>query len=584
MIKRVQSGKRSFKRRAISALAVGSTGLISTVAIASVAATGVVLSLTATSDARSGILRWIEPVVSVLTVSTITTAGPVAPTTVSVRGVAPPVLPAGGPIPAAGSSGMELGINVSALSYWLGDRSFMNLAIGGGRQLISAAGAYVGAPPADRLDANYDVVLLNAGESITRPISLPTKAFRGGSVEVVCRWEGSSPSYRFFGSPAKNIKISKNSATFTWVPEGSQSVQLIYKGVDPANPFRNLDCREADADPTAIFDPTFLDSMKRYSTIRFMNWSWATNMNNAVTWKTRNKPGGGAIDAIDGVPIEYMIALANQTKANPWFTIPWNADAEYVRKMAELVRDTLDPSLKAYVEVGNEVWNYQFNVTKQAEKEGLAKGLSTNAFQAAIYRYAEKTGEVMDVWTDVFNGQTSRIVRIAATQNSTWPAGNILTFRDTAKKVDAIATAPYFANDAKVPVGGLATAALRDAYLASLAAKVDTSIANAKAVKTVAKNNNVRFISYEAGQHVLGNDFGEGHILIQRDPRMGALYTRYLTGWKKEIGDLLTLYQDVGRINSYGAWGMQEYAGQPLSEAPKANAVDLFRKSYLARK
>lgn len=503
--------------------------------------------------------------------STSTTSGRTIP--------APTPSPTPTPAPAV-ATGMQLGVNVSSLAYWLGDRSFMNLAIGGGRVLITAAGAYVAMPPA-RLDANYDVVKLEPGESVTRPISLPTKAFRGETVDVVCRWQGSSPSYRFFGTPATNAKWSANSVTFTWVPQGSQSVQFIYRGVDPANPVRNLDCREADANPAALFDPAFLDTIKRYSVVRFMNWSWATNMNNAVTWKARNRPGVGAIDAVDGVPIEHMIALSNETGASPWFTIPWNADAEYVRKMAELVRDTLDPKLKAHVEVGNEVWNYQFSVTKQAEREGLAKGLSTNAFQAALWRYAEKTGEVMDVWADVFKAQPGRLVRIAATQNSSWPAGNILTFRDTARKVDALATAPYFGYDSAIPAGGLGTEAQRDAFFVTLTAKVDESIANAKLVQPVATNNKVRYIAYEGGQHLRTSGNITWDQAVQRDPRMGALYTRYLTGWQKSIGTLLTLYQDVGRINNYGAWGMQEYAGQPMSDAPKAAAVEAFRKANL---
>ncbi len=64
--------------------------------------------------------------------------------------------------------------------------------------------------------------------------------------------------------------------------------------------------------------------------------------------------------------IEYMIQLANEAHANPWFCMPWNTDDDYVRKFAEKVRDLLDPSLVAYVETGNEVWNFSFGMTLQA--------------------------------------------------------------------------------------------------------------------------------------------------------------------------------------------------------------------------
>jgi hypothetical protein len=38
----------------------------------------------------------------------------------------------------------------------------------------------------------------------------------------------------------------------------------------------------------------------------------------------------------------------------------------------------------------------------------------------------------------------------------------------------------------------------------------------------------------------------------------------------------MVLYQSTGPISQYGAWGLQEYAGQPVEMAPKRRAALFF--------
>lgn len=454
----------------------------------------------------------------------------------------------------------------------------MNLLAGDARWLVTAANQFLPVPAA-QLDANNNVVMLNTGERVVKAISMPTAAYRGASVDVVCKWTGPAGKIQLQGTPVTNSKSTSTSISFTWVPQGYATVNLYYGAIDPANPVRNMDCREANADPAATFDPTYLANMRRYNTVRFMDWALINN-NSTITWATRNRPGNGMVKAKDGVALEYMIQLANTAGVNPWFNVPWNADATYVQGMATLIRDTLDPKLIAHVEVSNEVWNTAFPATKQAQAEGIAEGLDSAAMLAGLKRYAEKTGQVMDVWTQVFTGQMNRIVRIAATQNSTYTLNQILTFKTTASKIDAVATAPYFGSNLKA--GALSTQAAMDAYLdTTLPGLLNQSLSIAKGVKTFAAPYKLRYLAYESGQHVLyqqpvaSADLAN-YKTLERDPRMGKLYTTYLTQWQAQIGDLLTLYIDVGPISQYGAWGMQEYPGQPIGETPKAAAVQTF--------
>ncbi|MBB5987449.1 hypothetical protein [Sphingobium lignivorans] len=530
-------------------------------------------------------MKWIEPVVSVLGLASMTSssnlvAGPtiIRPTTSTTIGALNGKSTDKTAAPRS-SPGTKLGINLAALGYYENGRTFMNLMAGSPWTLINAQGKWVGMPK-DRLDANKNVVRLEGTEQAARQLNLPTAAYRGLSVDIKCTWQGSG-SLKMFGGVVKNVKFSGKSLTYTFVPKGTDWATLIITKVDPSDPLRAIDCREKDADPKALFDPTFVADLKRYSTVRYLKWTRGVESNVKVTWDSRTKPGDGLIYDSDGVAIEHIVALSNETRTNPWLTIPWNADEDYVRRLATYVRDNLDPGLVVYVENANEVWNWLYAVTHQARDEGVARGLATNENQAMLRRYAEKTGEVMDIWSSVYAGKMSRLVRVVATQNAIpWSTSQVLAFKDTAKKVDALATAPYFAATPKA--GALSTAAAFNNFMdVKLAETVDDRLELAKQNRDIAKQYGLRYIAYEAGQHILSADDIPQLIKVQRDPRMGKLYTRYLTKWNNEIGDLIMLFSNYGSIGQYGAWGMQEYMGQPLNQAPKANAVELFRQSYV---
>lgn len=66
-----------------------------------------------------------------------------------------------------------------------------------------------------------------------------------------------------------------------------------------------------------------------------------------------------------------MIDYCNRTGTSPWFCIPRRADDNYIRKFAEMVRDSLDPALLCYVEYSNEIWNSIFDQTRYCESLGM---------------------------------------------------------------------------------------------------------------------------------------------------------------------------------------------------------------------
>jgi hypothetical protein len=579
---RVRSKKRSSRQKAIRAVALGSGALLSTLALASVASAGVLLFTTLGTKTTTGpIVKWIEPLISILSLGSLTSSikpvTPVVTTPGNSNTTTTAPKPAGDGTTPTGLKPMKVGVVLSDFPYFSTNRAFMNLLAGSSWNLQTADYKSLDMPKA-RMDANSNIITLNPGEVARRPLNTPTKVLRGVSADIICRWEGKA-NVMFFGDMIKNIKMSGQSATFTFMPKSSSTGMFMFNNVNASNPIRSIDCREKDADPNALFDPTFLDDVKRYNTIRFVKWNRAVEGNAKISWAERTKANGVIYDGKDGVPLEYMVQLANTTKTNPWFNIPWNADDDYIRNMATYIRDNLDPTLVAHVETSNEVWNWVYPVTSQARDEGKANGLGGDDHTVMLRRYAERTGQVMDIWSSVFAGKMSRIVRVLATQNSPSNVNALLTFRDTAKKVDAVATAPYF--DGSVKAGEIATDAARSNYFATkLPVSITWQLGEAKKSKDLAAKYGLRYITYEGGQHVLSPNDNSQMIKLQRDARMGQLYTQYMTKWRNEIGDLMMLYSDYGGIGSYGAWGAREYIGQPLTDAPKANAVDLFQKSY----
>jgi hypothetical protein len=268
-----------------------------------------------------------------------------------------------------------------------------------------------------------------------------------------------------------------------------------------------------------------------------------------------------------------MVDLANAVGADPWFTVPWNADETYVRAMGKLVHDRLAPGHKAYFELSNETWNYAFPIGTQVLNEGLARRLSPDRYTNNLLRYAEKSVWFHKLLTSAFQDNPARLVRVLNIQNGNgYGIDQIMNFRDTKQWVDAIAAAPYFGHDLlrSVDVG---VTDLPRLFTTLEAMRVET-ISRAVSDKANATKWGKRYISYEGGQHIVPLPATEDVAArMQRSPLMYEIYKRYLNDWKAKIGDTLTLYSATGSISKYGAWGIREYAGQPLTETPKRRAV-----------
>lgn len=485
-----------------------------------------------------------------------------SPAAVTVPKPTPTATPAPAPAPTPVDPRDRLGINVSSVNYWQNEPTFANQALGIGwlRSWQQIPAAQVG-PDGMPLSVK--------GETLTGILIPPAPAYTGGDTTTVCKWQGTGEVYAG-GDWSGPIARDAHSMTFRWSQGKPPRVWLELRASDAADPVRDLDCRLKTDKPDAVFAPQLLDYLKPFGVLRFLDWSTA-NSNVASRWISRGQPRGVSIAGTDGIALEYQVALANAVKASPWFTTSWNADDDYHRRMAQLVHDSIPSGRQVYVELSNEVWNYGFGQAHQVQAEGVAAKLSDNAFQAAQHRYAQRVIEVMAIWSKVYADRPRDLVRVVATQaDNAWVGSVIMDWNGGAirNSVDAIAIAPYFSVD--LATGG----AEPGPQVVRMAAAARVQIADkVSAYVALAKRTGKRLIAYEAGQHLVDPARVPLVTAIQRDPGMEAVYREYIAGWQAATGDLLTLYAATGPISQYGAWGLREYAGQPLSETPKLRGV-----------
>jgi hypothetical protein len=401
-------------------------------------------------------------------------------------------------------------------------------------------------------------------------LTAPNGVYLGQATKITCTWNGTGRAY--IGGMSQTT-YGDHFATVVWEPQGpaGKHGSVWFDLANSDGTFRDLDCREAGVVANGRLDQRYVDEMKLFSVVRFLDWSNA-NSNLPSPWASRPLPGQqvGATWTGDQ-PIEDMIEVANAAGADAWFTIPWNADDAYVRGLATLVRDTLKG--KAYFETGNEVWNWMFPVTTQALNEGIAKNLSPNKWDNTMLRYAEKTIEQNTILTDVFRTQPSRLVRVASFQSgNVYGIDMFMGFRDVANWIDAIADAPYFGTEA------LNTLTPNTETQAQLFARIEQgrleSIQHTTTVANAAKRYGKLSMIYEGGNGTVSSDVNATvNQELQRSPLMEAAYDRYLADLRAVHTGPLMLYNSTGPTSRYGSWGQHEFTGQSAAVAPKRRAI-----------
>jgi len=288
-----------------------------------------------------------------------------------------------------------------------------------------------------------------------------------------------------------------------------------------------------------------------------------------------------------GPPIEVMASLCNRLHADPWISVHHLANDAFVRRFAEAIRDALEPGRKVYVEHSNEVWNPSFSSHAYAERRGMELGLAEDEYTAGNRYHARRTREIGAIFREVL-GRNRVVVVLAGQSSEPAIAAEMLSWNNTAADIDALATAPYFGYEMGTPESAPVVARMtlddlfRELETKTLPETLDLVSRHAE----IARLHRVPLITYEAGQHLcnLGEEKNERVETLfdaaNRDPRMGALYTRLISEWNRlSDGGLFVHLMNCGEAGSGGRWGLIEYQGQPRSEAPKSDAVQRWMEA-----
>jgi len=335
-----------------------------------------------------------------------------------------------------------------------------------------------------------------------------------------------------------------------------------------------------------IFNPEYLNYMKDFKVIRFMNMSGITR-SPISQWSKRNtinKQTWSGKSGVRGAPVEIMVALANKLEADPWFNIPHKANDNYVRQFASVVKKQLEPNLKAYIEYTNEAWNGIFTQTEYVKQQGLRLKLDKNKHKAGYKYYSMRSVQIFKIWESAF-GSTDNLIRVMGA----WTpyerlTDMLLSHKSAYKKTDVLAIAPYFYPKLSSARKARTT---KDIFTSLYDEKEPNSIPNVinliKAQAKKAKQYGVQLVAYEGGQHLVDWDnrntkLNPTKLFIQANKSQGMekAHTDLLKGWKKAGGTLFVNFSAPRTSAWYGSWGTKEYLTQPLKHAPKHRSILSF--------
>lgn len=501
-----------------------------------------------------------------------------------------------------------LGTNLDQLADWSPEQSLVDV--------FKTSRAWISGNDAewqDRRPVNVDgdgwVRSLQPGQVARTTMLWDGVPFTAGDYVVLTEGEG-SVEYAQQGGSKELVKHSGSGRHVLSLDPSRGGVSLTIVATNPEKPLRNIrvlmpggscasdatqwcsesrPCGQGACVPFESsyreqpFNPIFLDKIRNYSVLRFMDWM-ETNDDHARSWNSRPKPSDARYTE-KGAPVELMVELANRTGKDPWFCMPHTANDDYVSRFAGYVRDHLQPGSKAYVEYSNEVWNGQFPQADHARSNGMRSRLGRNDFEAQIRYYAKRATHVMKLWERSFGG-TGRLVRVMASQSgNAWVSKQILDFEDTAKHADALAIAPYFGGNLGNPDQQQRVQRMSvDQLLAELRNKSLPKVAEqVEEHAEVARDFKVDLIAYEGGQHLAGvGEVTENDKInalfdaVNRDPRMREIYAKYLADWRKAGGKLFVHFSNCARFNKWGRWGAMESLQTPRGKAPKFEALQDF--------
>lgn len=404
-------------------------------------------------------------------------------------------------------------------------------------------------------------------------------------------------------SPA-NVVAQKRGQIIFDAPSDGCTIILSVSEIDPdgnGNYVRNISLVKEEYlafhEAGLMFNPEWVSLVQDMRVLRFMDWQF-TNGSDTVSWQNRPRPESASFGVISdfsadmGVPVEVMVALANQTGTDPWFNIPFKANDEYVRLFAEYIAANLDPELMAYFEYSNEVWNWIFPQTHEALSRGQTLFGDTVESDGVREYYGYRSARISQIVRNAFGSEQQRVhVTLATmTDDNNYPlqmaidgaqifaTENLTSIGDL---FDSVAVTWYFG----IPVeleselvtwidhygDEVAQQMLFEQlsgaqqHFENISAQEQPSVLKTieyiRLQQQIAAQYDLDVISYEGGTHLasfseLQSELAEFYISMNYDPRIVELYRQIYEGWSNTPDTtLFNHFVDVSAPSQYGSWG-----------------------------
>lgn len=501
-----------------------------------------------------------------------------------------------------GKSGIRLGTNITDVRDWHSAWPFNNI-LKNGRGWLTSNNHYVAGGenawntdlyaeiPKDADGYPLELPYVKAGleaPQVVKTLWANTRGMKQGVYTVLYDGEGTFRVHHdakiLTSSPGKltmEINYKENIAVF--------DILSSKKG----NHVRNIRILLPGADEHEVFNPAWTALITNYHAIRCMDFAM-TNWSPEKHWRDRAKMSDALWSTAKGVPYEVMIDLANQLQKDIWINIPHLATDDYIKNMARLFNDRLDPSLTVYVEYSNEIWNplfsrrngeigqYAYATQNGPYKKGDVwyKNIGFNMRHAltVFYKHFKRKAAVKRViggWH--YNPwYTQQLIDIVGAENAEVIAGGAyMYFSESGKQY-------LREHGTKATVAGLLPFIKES--------NRDTGLPHIRKHFEMAKNTGLELAFYEGGQHFTPTVWGavepSNHVLIdiQLSDAMYEIYLDWLTridemAVEYAMQPLLNHYVLVAPLNAqYGSWGAYQgvFTGGGTAKNPKARALRDF--------
>ncbi len=492
----------------------------------------------------------------------------------------------------------SLGTNMSGLADWGTELPFVDLMRNAREWFTKDAGNPSGPWNTEQIarirlrSDGYPVEIPQRVEGARYPqivatIWAITDGWPAGTYTVL--WEGEG-ELEFWGSPSNVRRLGPNRMEFTLLrPQGGQVEMRLLRSAR-ANPVRAIRVLMPGTEAThrdQPFNPRWLQLVKAFRTVRFMDWGRTNNWSQDQPWEWEGKTPVGwdrrarledyTWATPRGVPYEMMVRLMNEHDLDGWVCIPHLASAEYAEEMGRFFAKNLDPGRKLYVEYSNEIWNWMFGQTQWLNKNGDQRV----TWPERIVPFVQTA---LEAFTRGFGGPSRRLVRVAAVQTGWLDVSQRIVRNLKPGTVDAVGAAWYFGlseeADAQLDrLGARARAADIDRLV-----RADWDNHEKKWIVAI-RDQLVRplglsWVFYEGGQHLTAHPFGEepayaqALLDIQRSPLLTRLYQDWMA-WLatlKSPGEppvVLMHFSLVAPLSArYGSWGLVETLDQDTAQVP----------------